>query len=229
MAENENRVVQIRGAADLDAVEQNGRLGLLLSLEGVEPFGYELWPLDAFWELGVRMASLTWNRRNPYAGGAADDAGLSRLGRALVDRLCERGVILDLAHASTALFDEVLARSGDAPLLVSHAGCRTVHDHPRNVDDDRLRALAERGGLLGLMLHPLAIDPGRRTIARVIDHLDTRSRPSVSPTSPSVGTSSRGSAASCRRPPRLRTTWRPPISGPGSAIQCPRARSTIPL
>ena len=172
VTENEDRVVQIRGAADLDAVEKNGRLGLLLSLEGVEPFGYELWPLDAFWELGVRMASLTWNRRNPYADGAADDAGLSRLGRALVERLCERGVILDLAHASPALFDDVLARSGDAPVLVSHAACRAVHDHPRNVDDDRLRALAERGGLLGLMLHPLAIDPGQRTIARVIDHLE---------------------------------------------------------
>jgi len=101
--ENRERVVQILGAADLDAVEQGGRLGLMLSLEGVEPFGYELWPVDAFWELGLRMASLTWNRRNPYADGAAEDGGLSRLGKALVDRLCERGVILDLAHASPAL------------------------------------------------------------------------------------------------------------------------------
>jgi len=170
--ENRKRVVQILGAADLDAVEQGGRLGLMLSLEGVEPFGYELWPVDAFWELGLRMASLTWNRRNPYADGAAEDGGLSRLGKALVDRLCERGVILDLAHASPLLFDDVLGRSDGSPVLVSHAACRAVNDHPRNLGDDQLRALAERDGLLGLMLHPLAIDHERRTIGRVIDHLE---------------------------------------------------------
>ena len=63
------------------------------------------------------MVSLTWNRRNPYADGAADDGGLSRLGRALVDRLVELGVILDLAHASPTLFADVLDRSGEAPCL----------------------------------------------------------------------------------------------------------------
>ncbi len=172
LEENRERVVQIRCAADLDAVEQGDRIGLLLSLEGVEPFGYELWPLDAFFELGLRMASLTWNRRNPYADGAADEGGLSRLGRTLVERCCERGVILDLAHSSPALFDDVLACSGEAAMLVSHAACRAVNDHPRNIDDGRLKALAERGGLLGLMLHPLAIDHEQRTIARVIDHLE---------------------------------------------------------
>jgi membrane dipeptidase len=170
--ENQARVVQIRRASDLDTVERGDRIGLMLALEGVEPFGYELWPADAFWELGVRMASLTWNRRNPYADGAGDAGGLSNLGRALVGRLVGLGVILDLAHASRALFDDVLACSGEAPILVSHAACRAVNDHPRNVTDDQLRALADRQGLLGLMLHPLAIDHERRTVARVIDHLE---------------------------------------------------------
>jgi membrane dipeptidase len=170
--ENDGRVAQVRGAADLDTVERGDRIGLVLALEGVEPFGYDLWPAEAFWELGVRMASLTWNRRNPYADGAADVGGLSKLGRSLVDRLCELGVILDLAHASPALFDDVLACSGGAAILVSHAACRAVNDHPRNVTDDQLRALADRRGLLGLMLHPLAIDHEQRTIHRVIDHLE---------------------------------------------------------
>ena len=170
--ENQARVVQVRVASDLDIVERGDRIGLMLALEGVEPFGYELWPAETFWELGMRMASLTWNRRNPYADGAADVGGLSKLGRALVDRLCRLGVILDLAHASPALFDDVLACSGEAPVLVSHAACRAVNDHPRNVTDEQLRALADRDGLLGLMLHPLAIDHERRTVDRVIDHLE---------------------------------------------------------
>ena len=55
---------------------------------------------------------------------------------------------------------------------MTHAACRAVHDHPRNLTDDQLRALAGRDGLLGVMLHPLAIDPERRSIDRVIDHID---------------------------------------------------------
>jgi membrane dipeptidase len=172
VAENATDVVAVRTRGDLAAVRRGERLGLMLSLEGVEPFGYEVWPAELFWELGARMASLTWNRRNPYADGAAEDGGLSRLGRALVDRLAELGVILDLAHASPALFADVLAHRAGTAVIVSHAACRALNDHPRNLDDDQLRALAARGGLLGLMLHPLAIGHERRTIDRVIDHLE---------------------------------------------------------
>ena len=170
--ENAERVVQVRSAADLESVVTGERIGLMLSLEGVEQFGVETWPADVFHELGVRMAALTWNRRNAFADGAAEDGGgLSRLGRELVDRLVALGVVIDLAHASRGTFGEVLERAGGAPVVYSHGGCRAVHDTPRNLDDDQLRALAAAGGLFGLMLHPLAIDPVERTIDRVIDHL----------------------------------------------------------
>lgn len=172
--ETSDRVVAIRGAADLDAVVGEGRIGLLLALEGVEAFGYETWPAEVFHALGMRMAGLTWNRRNPFADGVAeeDDGGLSRLGRSLVDRLVSLGVVLDLAHASPRTFDDVLEQAHGAPVLVSHAACRALHDHRRNLADDQLRALADAGGVLGLMLHPLAIGPERRTIEAVIEHLE---------------------------------------------------------
>jgi len=171
VAENEGSVIAVRARGDLDRVESGERLGLMLALEGVEPFGYETWPADLFWELGLRMASLTWNRRNPYADGAAEGGGLSRLGRELLDRLGELGVVLDLAHASEALFAECLARY-PGRLCVTHAGCRAIHDHPRNLSDEQLRALADHDGVLGIMLHPLAIDPQVRTIERAIDHVE---------------------------------------------------------
>jgi membrane dipeptidase len=173
VGENAAHVTGIRNAPNLDAVERGERIGLMLSLEGVEQFGVETWPADVFVELGVRMAGLTWNRRNAFADGAAEaDGGLSRLGRELVDRLAGLGVILDLAHASRGTFADVLARLGGAPVICSHGGCRGVLDTPRNLDDDQLRALADAGGLFGLMLHPLAIDPVERTIDRVVDHLE---------------------------------------------------------
>jgi len=170
--ESPGRVLQVRSTADLEPVASGETIGLMLSLEGVEQFGYELWPAETFWELGVRMAGLTWNRRNPFADGAAEDGGLSRLGRALVAHLTELGVILDLAHASPLAFTEIVELAAGAPVICSHAACRAVNDHPRNLSDEQLRALADAGGLFGLMLHPLAIGHEERTIARVVDHLE---------------------------------------------------------
>ncbi len=161
MRENADRVVAVRTRSDLDLVESGERIGLMLALEGVEPFGYELWGADVFWELGLRMAGLTWNRRNPFADGAADDAGLSRLGRSLLPVLAEREIVLDLAHASPKLFDECLD-AYEGRVCITHAGCHAVNDHPRNVTDEQLRALADRDGIFGLMLHPIAIDPSGR-------------------------------------------------------------------
>lgn len=169
--ENADRVVVVRTGSDLDTVERGERVGLMLALEGVEPFGYELWGTDLFWELGLRVAGLTWNRRNPYADGAAEHGGLSRLGRSLLPRLAEREIVLDLAHASPKLFDECI-EAYQGRVCITHAGCHAVNDHPRNVTDEQLRALAARDGIFGLMLHPIAIGPERRTIERVIDHLE---------------------------------------------------------
>ena len=173
LRENHDRIVQVTSAADLEAVESGERIGLMLSLEGVECFGVETWPADVFHALGVRMAGLTWNRRNAFADGAAEEGGgLSRLGRELVDRFVRLGVILDLAHASRGAFTEILERTGGAPVICSHGACSAVHDTPRNLDDDQLRALADAGGVLGLMLHPIAIGPERRTLDGVVDHLE---------------------------------------------------------
>ena len=93
----------------------------------------------------MRMAGLTWNRRNPFADGAAEDGGLSRLGRALVDELVGLGVILDLAHASPATFDEIIARAGGAPVICTHAACR-VGQRPPTQPDRRPAARPRRGG-----------------------------------------------------------------------------------
>lgn len=172
--QNADRVVLVRTRADLDRAEASGRIGLLLALEGAEPLGYDPEVADIFWELGVRMFALTWNRRNPFADGLAEPTGggLSRLGRELVARLVAHGAILDLAHASEHTFADILERAGEAAVVVSHAACRRLVDTPRNLSDDQLRALAGRGGLVGIMAHPLVTDPSRPTLGRVLDHLD---------------------------------------------------------
>jgi membrane dipeptidase len=166
-----DEVRSVRSRADLD---DDGRIGLLLSLEGVEPLGYDATLADVFWELGVRMVSLTWNRRNPFADGCAEtsDGGLSLAGRELVTRLVELGAVLDLAHASPRTFDDVLELVPPGRVCVSHANCRAVVDAPRNLSDDQLRALAGHGGVVGVLAHPFVLAVGEPTIDRLIDHID---------------------------------------------------------
>lgn len=165
------QVVAIRTAADLDRLGA-GRTGLLLTLESCDALGDEPWLIETFAQLGVRMASLTWNRPNVYAGGCDVADGLTEAGARLVERMAELGILVDLAHASEQTFWDVLARTGPGATLVSHAACRALHDHPRNLTDAQLVALAERGGVLGMMAHPLVIDPRGGDLALFLDHVD---------------------------------------------------------
>ena len=98
--------------------------------------------------------------------------GLSALGRELVDRMAGFPIVFDLAHANEGTFAEVLERTGDRPVLVSHALCRALCDQPRNLSDDQLEALAERDGVVGLMALPFVVHDDEWTIPRLIDHVD---------------------------------------------------------
>jgi membrane dipeptidase len=168
--ENESEVVHVRSREDLD--HDDDRIGLVLAMEGVEALGDDPDEFGAFWDAGVRMVGLTHNVPNAFAAGiAAPDRGLTAAGRELVDQLAERGVIIDLAHASERAFFEILERVPGATVLVSHACCRALHDIPRNVSDDQLRALGERDGFLGVMALALTVGP-EPTIERLVDHVD---------------------------------------------------------
>lgn len=164
---NAERVCLVRTPAELD----DPRLRLVLSLEGLEPLEGDPGALDDWHERGVRTASLTWNDANEFAGGIRSPTqGLTAPGRALVRRFRELGVVLDLSHASDQTWRDVLEE--EVTFSVTHAGCRAVRDHPRNLADWQLEALAERGGVLGMMAISWAVDPDAPTLARWLDHFD---------------------------------------------------------
>jgi len=167
VAANAERVCLVRADEDLD----DPRLRLVLSMEGVEPLEGDPGAFDQWYERGVRSVGLTWNDANAFAGGIdTPERGLTPRGRKLVRRLGELGVMLDLAHASEQTWRDVLEE--DVPFSVTHAGCRTVCDHPRKLADWQLQALAERGGVLGMMAIPFAVDPEVPTLRRWLDHFD---------------------------------------------------------
>jgi membrane dipeptidase len=114
---------------------------------------------------------LTWNHANDFAGGIDTPAqGLTDRGRTLVRRFRELGVVLDLAHASEQTWRDVLDE--ELPFSVTHAGCRTVLDHPRNLADWQLEALAAHGGVLGMMALAFVVDPDAPTLSRWLDHVE---------------------------------------------------------
>jgi membrane dipeptidase len=168
--ENPDAVFQVRSRQDLAAAD--GRIGLLLSLEGVEALGDDPLAFTDFWAAGVRMVGLTHNVPNAFAAGLdAPGQGLTGRGRALVDELAARGAVIDLAHASERTFYEILEHAPTATVIVSHACCRAVQDVPRNLADEQLTALAERDGFLGMMALALTVG-GDASIERLIHHLD---------------------------------------------------------
>ena len=141
VAENAERVCQVRTRADLD----DPRLRLMLSMEGLEPLQGAIEAFEEWYRRGVRMASLTWNHANEFAGGIDTPAhGLTDRGRALVRRFDELGVVLDLAHASEQTWRDVL--EANVPFSVTHAGCRAILEHPRNLADWQLEGLARGRG-----------------------------------------------------------------------------------
>ena len=168
LAQNPDAVFRVTSRDDLERVGGDGRIGLMLAMEGVEAVtnGFGEW-----WDAGVRMVGLTWNYAN-WAGGGIDapETGLTAQGAALVDELVRRGAVLDLAHASPRTFEEVLGRTPN--VVCSHACCRAVVDVPRNLSDDQLRALAAHGGVLGMMALALVVGYDDPTIERYVDHLE---------------------------------------------------------
>ena len=153
-------------------VDRDG-LGLVLALEGMAYVSQDVWLVDLFASLGVRMASLTHWGRNDLADGTADEGAggrLSAVGAAVVRRLQEHGVVLDLSHLAPACVDHALELV-TGPVVASHSGARAICDHHRNLSDRHLRAIADTGGVACAILFAPFVDRERPTVDRVVDHI----------------------------------------------------------
>ena len=128
------------------------RLASLLHLEGAECLGTEIEYLRIMYRLGIRSVGLTWNNRNLLADGvkeAPHDGGLSQAGCRMVREMRKLGILLDLSHISPHGFYQAIDEY-EGPVMVTHANARSLCDHPRNLDDNQLKKMAESGGVIGL-------------------------------------------------------------------------------
>jgi membrane dipeptidase len=167
----------VRSAADLDALLERRAtdrsvVGALLSIEGAHALDGDLANLDRLDAAGYRMVGLTHFFDNAFAGSAQGVAktGLTGPGRELVAELERRRILIDLAHASPATIDDVLAIAR-RPVIASHTGVRGIADHDRNLGDEHLRGIAATGGIVGIGFWPTASGgDGVEWIARSIAH-----------------------------------------------------------
>ena len=168
----------LRTRANLDALLARRRtkgaaMGTLLAVEGLHALEGEAAHVDTLVDDGYRMMSLTHMHDNALGGASTglDKGGLTDYGAAVVDRLVARNVTIDLAHASEALIDDVLARTR-GPVVVSHTGVRATCDSPRNLSDRHIKAVAARGGVIGVGLWETAVcGTGPAAVAASMRHV----------------------------------------------------------
>lgn len=155
-ANSDGRLVMIKSRNDLaDFVsawqKDPQRVAAILATEGLQPIEGKLENLDALYDAGFRITGLTHFFDNEIGGSAhgLDKGGLTPLGRQVIKRLEEKAMLIDLAHASRPLIDDVLAIA-TRPVLVSHTGVEGTCKGPRNLSDKHLQAIAATGGVVGI-------------------------------------------------------------------------------
>ena len=166
-AENADRLILARSSADIEAAcTGSGRIAAISSLEGADPLRGDALALAPFYRAGVRLVTLAWAdnafcgaANNPFSDPAGgNESGLTRKGQDLVGYCEELGVVVDVSHASDRAFWDVCAVS-TKPFVASHSDCRALCPAPRNLTDDMIRAIGERGGVVGVNLYPGFLSP----------------------------------------------------------------------
>lgn len=157
----------VGSAAEIEALD--GRVGILPGFQNCSPFEDRLELVGAFHDAGVRVAQLTYNTRNLVGGSCydAEDEGLTPFGRAVIEEMHRVGMLVDLSHVGDRTCREAIDAS-PGPVAITHANPRSYKDVPRNKPDDVLRAVAERGGVIGVCLYPAVAHADRDGFAAMV-------------------------------------------------------------
>lgn len=178
---NRDEIVPVTSYEEIVKANEAGKIAALLSIEGADVIEGSLGSLRMLYRLGVRIVGLVHSIRNLLADGVEDsrtNGGLSELGVQVVHELVRLGIIIDVSHLSDAGFWDLIELVKE-PIIASHSNCRSLCNHPRNLTDDQIRALAERDGVIGMNFAPFFIVPDEKlrsgaiaNVERLVDHID---------------------------------------------------------
>ncbi len=154
----------------LEALE-NGNTAAFISLEGCEPIE-KIEDVEKLYNLGVRIAALTWNGKNQLAGGVDSDERLTDFGRKVIAEFCKFGILVDVSHLNEQSFWDVL-RVTSWPVIATHSCSKAVFKHKRNLTDEQFSAIASRGGVVGINFYPKFLNGRKKAyIKNIIKHID---------------------------------------------------------
>ena len=140
-------------AKDAAQIAAAGKRVVYISIENAYPLGEDVSLLKTFYDIGVRVSGFAHFAHNQFADSSTDPSkrprygGLSPLGKQLLAEMNRLGIVPDASHSSDQVLDDLLALS-KTPVLLTHSGCKAIYDHPRNIDDAHLKALAAQGGVI---------------------------------------------------------------------------------
>lgn len=174
--ENRNEIEIARTPWDAERIHDSGKIAAVLAIEGGHALEGDLTKLRTFYRLGVRILTLTWNNSNDLGFSCKDPDGerygLLPTGVEAVEKMNELGMMIDLSHAGSVTMKEVLERSA-YPVFASHSCAKVLCDHPRNLSDSQLAALAVKGGVVGVSFVAdfLSTEKSNAAIETVVDHI----------------------------------------------------------
>jgi membrane dipeptidase len=172
---NPDRLMLVRSAADILKAKREKKFAWLIGTQDTSMVGPELDRLAQLKKDGVMTVQLTYNNRNLSGDGALEpaNAGLSKLGRATIERIEAEKLLLDLSHGGARTMAETAAHA-KRPLVISHTAARALTDHPRNTADETMKAVADKGGVIGVYFMPfLTLDsqPRGEDLLRHVEHV----------------------------------------------------------
>ncbi len=169
-ATNRSTVAPVTSVAEIRQLHGTGRLAVVLAVENASALEGDPGYVDVLFHRGVRMMGLTWNNSNGLADGALESThgGLTPLGREVLGRMQDVGMVVDVSHLSEKSFWDVLAAT-HGPIMATHSNAAGLTPHRRNLTDDQLRAMAERGGVVGVNFVPAFL--GGASLAQVLENI----------------------------------------------------------
>ncbi len=173
---NQDDISLVTNYNQIEEVNSAGKIAAILSIEGGEALEGDLGVLRVLYKLGVRLLTLTWNQRNQIADGIGESrtgSGLTKFGLKVIDEMNRLGMLIDVSHLSETGFWDVIKRS-KAPIVASHSNCYALCPHLRNLKDEQIKALADKGGVIGITFVPnfLTHEKRKTTVGDVVKHID---------------------------------------------------------
>ncbi len=167
-------------AAEIEKNASEGKLSAILSMEDCRAVEGNFENIKRFYDMGVRVMGLTWNLPNCFGVSNSPDpavmnAGLTDFGKEAVPYMQSLGMIPDVSHLSDGGFWDV-ARFSTKPFIASHSNCRALNPHPRSLTDEMIRALADRGGVMGVNFYGAFLGKDTESTLSTVDGIAAQLR-----------------------------------------------------